>query len=218
MNYVVIGASAAGISAIKKLRELNPEAAITLISKDTEIYSRCVLYHYLDDSRTLEEMNFAGLDFTERLGVRWLKGTAILSVDVEQRLISLDDGTAISYDELLIATGSHTNYPPIPGLREGKNIYGFRNLEDSRSIREQIGQWERIFIMGAGLVGIDVIAGLLTYKKKITLADMGPYMLPIQLDEVSANNYAALFARHGVQQYYQTGAKEFVLNELGNCE
>jgi len=218
MNYVVIGASAAGISAIKKLRELEPDAGITLISKDTEIYSRCVLYHYLDDSRTLEEMNFAGLDFAERLGIQWRKGIAAQSVDVAQQLVSLDDGTTVSYDKLLIATGSHTNCPPIPGLREGKNIYGFRNLEDARSIRNQIEQWERIFVMGAGLVGIDVIAGLLAYKKEITLADMGPYMLPIQLDEVSASNYASLFANHGVRQYYQTGAKEFVLNESGNCE
>lgn len=46
MRYVVIGASASGISAIKTLRELNPHDEIILISKDCKIYSRCLLYHF----------------------------------------------------------------------------------------------------------------------------------------------------------------------------
>ena len=43
MRYVVIGASAAGISGAKTLRELDKDAEIVLISKDTEVYSRCIL-------------------------------------------------------------------------------------------------------------------------------------------------------------------------------
>lgn len=81
MKYVVIGAGAAGISCIKKLRELNPEDEIILISKDTEVYSRCVLYHYLDDTRTLEDMNFAGIDFDQRLNINWIKGVYATSID-----------------------------------------------------------------------------------------------------------------------------------------
>lgn len=217
MNYVVIGASAAGISAVKKLRELKPEADITMVSKDSEIYSRCILHHYLDDTRTLEEMNFAGLDFAERLGVRWERGHAVCAVDTSSQEVVLDDGRRIAYGELLIASGSHTNCPPIPGLREAKNAYGFRDLDDARRIRQKVEDWDRIFVMGAGLVGIDVVAGLLAHGKQITLADMGPYMLPIQLDEASAGNYQRLFSQRGVEQRYQTGARELVLDDSGFC-
>ncbi len=44
-KYVVIGASAAGCNAIKEIRRLKPESEITLISIDTAVYSRCILYH-----------------------------------------------------------------------------------------------------------------------------------------------------------------------------
>lgn len=217
MRYVVIGASAAGISAVQKLRECSPEAEITLISKDTEVYSRCILYHYLDGSRTLEEMNFAGIDFASRLHVRWLKGTEAVSVNIKNKTVRTDQNSEIPYDKLCIASGSRTNFPPIPGLREGKNIIGFRDLSDAQKIKHAIQNAEHIFVMGAGLIGIDVVAGLLEWGKKIYLADLGPYMMPTQLDAYTANVYQTLFYEKGVEQYYGMGAREFVLDEHGNC-
>ncbi|MGL4848333.1 MAG: FAD-dependent oxidoreductase, partial [Clostridium sp.] len=51
MRYVVIGASAAGISGAKTLRELDKDAEIVLISKDEYVYSRCILHHYIEGIR-----------------------------------------------------------------------------------------------------------------------------------------------------------------------
>ena len=49
MRYVVIGASAAGISGAKTLRELDNDAEIVLVSKDEHVYSRCILHHYISN-------------------------------------------------------------------------------------------------------------------------------------------------------------------------
>ena len=57
-NYIILGASAAGINAAKTLRELDENAKITVISKDEKIYSRCMLHHVISDHRTVEEINF----------------------------------------------------------------------------------------------------------------------------------------------------------------
>ncbi|MCF0145345.1 MAG: NAD(P)/FAD-dependent oxidoreductase [Eubacterium sp.] len=216
-RFVVIGASAAGVNAVKKLRQLNPDGDITLISEDEAIYSRCILYHHLKGIRDLESMNFAGSDFQERMRLNWIKGVRAAGVRPEDKVVLLSDGREVPYDELCIATGSHTNFPPIPGLREGKNIIGFRNFSDVLWIEERIRDVQSIFVVGAGLVGIDVIAGLIPYKKKIYVADMGPYMLPIQLDAYSAGVYQDKFAAEGVTQFYQMGAREFVLDDEGNC-
>ncbi|KIR01460.1 Nitrite reductase probable [NAD(P)H] subunit [Lachnospiraceae bacterium TWA4] len=216
-RYVVIGASAAGCNAIKEIRRLQPEDEIILISTDTAIYSRCILYHYLKGIRTLEQLNFMEADFETKYNIQWMKGRTAKGVCVEKNEVLLDDGTTVAYDELLIATGSHTNFPPIPGLREGTNILGFRNFDDVQKIEALLPKIQNIFVMGAGLVGIDVIAGLVPYHKNITLADMGPYMLPIQLDERASKTYIDLFAKEGVKQYYGMGAKEFKLDENNYC-
>ena len=53
MRYVVLGASAAGINGVRELRRLDPESEIILVSRDREIYSRCILHHYLGGIRDL---------------------------------------------------------------------------------------------------------------------------------------------------------------------
>ena len=217
MKFVVIGASAAGTNVVRKLRELNPEAEIVMISEDTEIYSRCILYHHLKGERDMEGLNFVGPNFAERMNLTWIKGVKASGVDVDRNVVLLADGREVSYDKLCIATGSHPNFFPIPGLREGKNITGFRNFPDVEFIEQRLDKAQNIFVMGAGLVGIDVVAGLVKYNKNITLADMAPYMLGIQLDDYSAGVYGQMFAEKGVKQYYQMGAKEFVLDDEGNC-
>ncbi|MBQ0064793.1 MAG: NAD(P)/FAD-dependent oxidoreductase [Firmicutes bacterium] len=217
MKFVVIGASAAGTNVVRKLRDLNPDAEIVMISEDKDIYSRCILYHHLKGERDLEGLNFVGPNFVERMNLEWIKGVKASSVDTDRNVVILEDGREVSYDKLAICTGSHPNFFPIPGLREGKNITGFRNFPDVEFIEERLDKVQNIFIMGAGLVGIDVLAGLVKYGKNITLADMAPYMLGIQLDEYSAKVYQDMFAEYGVKQYYNMGAKEFCLDEEGNC-
>lgn len=66
-------------------------------------------------------MKFAGIDFDSRLHVQWIKGTSVTAVDSEQKIVHTNQHMAVPYDKLCIATGSRTNFPPIPGLREGKN-------------------------------------------------------------------------------------------------
>lgn len=217
MKFVVIGASAAGTNVVRKLRELNPDARILMISEDTAIYSRCILYHHLKGERDLEGLNFVGPDFEKRMNLEWLKGVKVTSVDTDGNRVILDNGESVSYDQLCICTGSHPNFFPIPGLREGKNITGFRNFSDVVFIEDRLSKAENIFVMGAGLVGIDVVAGLVKYNKEITLVDMAPYMLGIQLDSYSAGVYEKMFAQKGVKQYYNMGVREFILDEEGNC-
>jgi len=60
MKYVVLGSSAAGINGIRELRRLDQNCEIVLISKDREIYSRCILHHYLGGERDKEQLNFCG--------------------------------------------------------------------------------------------------------------------------------------------------------------
>lgn len=216
MKYVVIGASAAGVSAVRELRRLDKESEIILISKDKDIYSRCILHHYLGGERTLEKINFVEKDFEELYKVNWIKGTACTSVRPRENAVFLEDGRIVTYDKLLIATGSNTFIPPIKNLKEANNVVGFRNVEDIERLKEAAKTCKNFFVMGGGLVGLDCVSGLLELGVNVTLVEMAKWLLVKQLDERAAKTYQDAFTAKGVKQYYGIGVAEAVVNDEGN--
>lgn len=116
MRFVVIGASAAGINAARKLRELNPQDEIVIVSKDRDIYSRCILYHHIKGIRNLKQLSFVEENFAEKNRIEWLKGREVVGLDTALQKVRLDGGEEVAYDKLLIASGSHSFIPKIPGI------------------------------------------------------------------------------------------------------
>lgn len=212
MKYVVLGSSAAGISGIRELRRLDPDSGIVLVSRDEMIYSRCILHHYLGGERTMEQLNFAEKDFDRVYRVDWKRGRTCTGLNRENKSISLDNGETVSYDKLLIATGAHTYMPEIPGLGEAVNAIGFRNIEDIQVLKEAAAHAEHIVVMGAGLVGMDCVTGLLDAGVKPVLVETARWMLAKQLDETAAARYQEAFAGKGVKQYYGHGISRVELD------
>lgn len=218
MKYVILGASAAGINAIKVLRELDENAQITLISKDENIYSRCMLHHVISGHRTLQSLNFAENDFDKKYNVNWIKGCSISSIDIENKFVFiLENDEKIPYDKLLIATGASSAMPPIKNLREANFVYGLRNIEDAYKIREKSKTCKKVAILGAGLVGIDALVGLLENNKiKINVIYREPFILNRQLDDYSASVYEDGFKNQGVKFYPNASVKEICMDENKN--
>ena len=215
MKYVVIGASAAGINGIRELRKLDKESEIVLISKDKDIYSRCILHHYLGGERTLPELNFAEHDFESLYNVQWIKGLACTGVKTAEKKVVLEEGSEVSYDKLLIATGSHTFIPPIKNLPGAKNVVGFRNIEDIEVLKTAAETRKNFVVIGGGLIGLDCTSGLLDLGMNVTLVEMAGWLLCKQLDEHAAKAYQDAFAAKGVKQYYGVGITEAVLGDNG---
>lgn len=97
---------------------------------------------------------------------------------------------------------------PIPNLKTAPNAIGFRNFDDCEKIMKLSKTCDNIVVMGAGLVGIDVISGLTHTGKSIALVEMKDRMLSIQLDKKSALAYEKGFESKGVKQYYEKGINE----------
>ena len=215
MNYVVVGASAAGINGVKYIRQLEPDANITLISKDEHIYSRCILHHYLEGIRDIKALEFVEDGFIEKNNINWIKGVAVEKIEPKQKELILSDGRTVSYDKVLLATGASTFFPPVKNLNDAKNVFGLRNLDDAIEIKEKAQYAKNIVVMGAGLVGIDALTGLLHYGKNLTLVEFKGHMLSIQLDKRAAKTYQDAFTNEGVTQYYDTAVQEVIMDETG---
>lgn len=213
MKYLILGASAAGISCGKTLRELDPNGEITVVSADNRIYSRCMLHHMMGGEKSVEELNFAGDDFFSRYNISWIKGTRVQKLKVEEKTVQLENGNILSYDKLLIATGAHAFIPSISNLREGKGVYPLRNLEDALAITERAKKVKDVLVLGAGLVGIDAVMGLIKHGLHVTVVEVGDRILPMQLDKLAASNYEKLLKMKGVTFYTGIGLQEVELDE-----
>ncbi len=185
-KYVVIGSSAAGVNGIRELRKYDKDAEIVLISKDKDIYSRCILHEYLAGKRSIERLRFVEKDFETLYRVNWKKGIEAVGLDRAAKEVILDDGTRESYDKLLIATGSHTFFPPIKNMQGSPNMIGFRNIDDIEVLKEVAKTKKNIVVLGSGLVGIDCATGFLELGVKVVLCDFAGWLLNKQLDPEAA--------------------------------
>ena len=75
MEYVILGAGAAGITAAKTIRKADSEGKITVISTDTQVHSRCMLHKYLSHERDAAGISFVDPDFFEKnqIGKRFIQ-------------------------------------------------------------------------------------------------------------------------------------------------
>lgn len=216
MRYIVVGASAAGISGAKTLRELDKDAEIILVSKDENVYSRCILHHYISGHRDIETLDFTDRDFFEKYNIEWKKGLEVKSIDDREHVIGLSNGESLKYDKILLATGASAFIPPVENLREAKNVVGLRNLEDAIKIKEEAEKVKNVVVLGAGLVGIDAIAGLVGKNLNVTLVEMGDRVLPIQLDKYASSKYEKRFEDAGIKLKLGVRAEKVLIDENKN--
>lgn len=182
-----------------------------------------MLHHVISGYRTIEEINFVDEDFMEKQNAAWIKKATVKSIDPYNKKIKYEkDGKEeeLAYDKLLITSGANAFIPPVKNLREAKNVYPLRNIEDAVGIKEQAKYAKSIVIMGAGLVGIDALAGLVEIDGigSLSLIASEDRILDRQLDLRAAKAYEDKFEQKGVKIYKNCMASEIFLDEDGKVK
>ena len=213
MEYVILGAGAAGITAAKTIRKADKKGKITVISTDTQVHSRCMLHKYLSHERDAAGISFVDPDFFEKNQIAWLPGKTVNRLDTQRKKVYTDQGDEVSYDRLLIATGAESFIPPVGNLREAENVFGLRHLRDAQAIDELAKDVENIVIIGSGLVGLDAAYGLMETGKKVSIVEMADQILPVQLDKTAAFEYQKRFEEAGARFYLGRKAADTVMEE-----
>ena len=178
MQYLIIGAGPAGVNAAESLRKLDPDAGIRIIGDEPEPpYSRMAIPYLLMD-RIAEQ----GTHLREREGHFEALGidvsqARVASVDGTAHQVTLEDGTAIAYDRLLIATGSSPALPPLPGI-DGPNVATCWTLADARVIHERAQPGSHVALIGAGFIGSIILEALGLRGVKLSVIEQGDRMVP----------------------------------------
>src|SRR3990172_10892086 len=198
-RYVMVGNSAGAIGAIEAIRQVDTDGAIVVVSDEPyPAYSRPEISEYLAGRTTLERMLFRPPDFYEQSGVEAILGVAASGLDVRERRLELADGSGITWDRLLLATGGRPTVPPIPGAdREG--IFTFTTLADAERIRAALAPGCRTVVIGAGLIGLSLAHALVHRGVSVTMVELLDRPLANALDLEAARVVERKLREAGVE-------------------
>ncbi len=176
--YVLIGGYAA-VHAARNIRERDSRGRIVLINAEKWApYERPPLSKdLLYDADYKTENTFAEPEtFYREHNIELRLNTRAASIDREKCEIALDDGSVLGYDKLLLAPGSSAKKPDFEG-GDFSNIRVIRTLDDSLTLREELGRVENVAIVGGSYLGLEVASGALKMGAKPTIIDSneGPW-------------------------------------------
>ncbi|ABA88141.1 FAD-dependent pyridine nucleotide-disulfide oxidoreductase family protein [Syntrophotalea carbinolica DSM 2380] len=198
MKHLIIGNSAAGTAAAEAIRENDPTAEIVMLSKDATFFSRCQLHLVASGKRPSAKTRFVPQNWAEHYGIEVRFGQHATAVNALQKKVLCSHGENIDYDRLLLATGASSLTPPIEGI-EGPGVFGLRNLEDAEGIYKQIMGRRHVAIIGAGLVGCELAEALVEAgHTSVTIIEIAPHPLPLQLEERTGERMLRLMVDHGI--------------------
>ncbi|MEU9247266.1 FAD-dependent oxidoreductase [Streptomyces sp. NPDC048385] len=160
-QIVIVGASMGGLRAAEQLRAAGWDGGITVVGAEPHLpYNRPPLSkEVLAGQATDPAEAHARLAFRRRASlddVDWRLGVPVVSADLEQRAVGLADGTTLSYDGLVVASGLRPRRLPMPEPSRGRHV--LRTVEDAVSLRAELTPGAQVVVVGAGFIGCEVAA------------------------------------------------------------
>jgi NADPH-dependent 2,4-dienoyl-CoA reductase/sulfur reductase-like enzyme len=200
---VIVGASLAGWRAVETLRSEGFTGTITLVGEELHLpYDRPPLSkQVLSGKWPPEKTVLADRGRVDELGVHEVLGHRAVALDVAGRRVELDDGTMLSGDAVILATGaSPRRLHETEGLGQRDGLFTLRTLNDALALRAAVTAVEgcRVVVIGAGFIGAEVAS---------TCADLGCEVMVIEKMEVPLANVlgpligahcGSLYEAHGV--------------------
>lgn len=176
-KIVIVGGGQASAWAAQTLRKEGFEGAIHVVSNEKDIfYERPPL----SKQNLLEEMDSEALSFFPQEAVEsWHLNLHLncnaTAIDTNIQIVYLDSGESLSYDKLLLATGSSARVLN-PAWHELDGVYTLRNLEQSHLLREKLKGIKRLVVIGGGWIGLEVAASAAQLGLQVTVLEVGPHV------------------------------------------
>ncbi len=204
-KYLIIGNGVAGTTAAETIRSNDNTGNITIITDEKlPFYSRLRLNEYIEGKIDEEKLIIKNEKWYRDHNIDLMLDTRITDADSKNKTVLTRDGKNISFDRLLVATGSHSFIPQIKGS-EKKGVFTLRNIKDAKNIIEYADTIDDIVIIGGGLLGIEAGYALLKSGKKVLIVEFFPRLLPRQLDDDGAKRLQSIMEDMGFS--FRLGAK-----------
>jgi len=207
-RIAIVGASVGGLTTAESLRRRGFDGVISLIGDEV---------HLPYDRPPLSKQVLSGKWTPDRASLRRAADIAALELDLRTgtkatgrrpglRRVELDDVTAVECDAAVIATGLRPRR--LPMLHGLAGVHVVRTLDDTLALRAAVLEAERVIVVGAGFLGTEIAATITEAGPQVTVVDLVPEPVTLQLGQEMGRIVAQLHRDHGVDVRMSVGVAE----------
>ena len=182
-KLVIIGNGMAPGRMLEHLLEAAPDRYdITIFNAEPRVnYDRIMLSPVLSGEKAFEEIVIHGDGWYVERDITLYKGHKVTAIDRAAKTVTSEHGETVSYDRLVIATGSVPFIIPVPG-KDLPGVLTYRDLDDVNAMLLAAQSRDRAVVIGGGLLGLEAAAGLKERGMDVTVLHVMPTLMERQLD------------------------------------
>ncbi|HEX2902133.1 MAG TPA: FAD-dependent oxidoreductase [Jatrophihabitans sp.] len=209
-GFVIVGGGLAGAKAAEALREQGYDGPLILVAAEQHLpYERPGLSKdFLVGSAERDSLFVHDGQWYADHHLDLRTGIEASAIDRNARQLQLSDGSSLGYRKLLLATGSRPRPLPVTGA-DAANVYQLRTIADAERLQELFSRIERLLVVGAGWIGLEVSAAARKAGVAVTVVESAELPLLPVLGRELAQVYAQLHRSHGVDFRFGASLERF---------
>jgi NADH oxidase (H2O2-forming) len=197
MDVVIIGGSAAGLTAAITARRHYPDKKILLIRKEKLVPIPCGI-PYIFGTVESPESNLIPDTPLEKHNVDILLDE-VVELDRQLKNVTIKSGEKIKYDKLILATGSLPMMPPIPGFDKENVFPVYKDVEHLTKMMETMKTAKKVVVIGGGFIGVEVSDEI---NKRggldVTICELLPHCLQLAFDQEFCEDAEKIIKERGI--------------------
>jgi nitrite reductase (NADH) large subunit len=214
MNVIVIGHGMVGHKFVESLAAAAPHVHITVLGEEPRpAYDRVHLSEFFA-GKTAEDLSLVAPGFFERTNLDLKLNAKVVAIDRAAHTVTLASSEVLTYDKLVLATGSSPFVPPMPG-RERADCFVYRTIEDLEAMRECGARSRTGVVVGGGLLGLECAKALRDLGLEAHVVEFAPRLMAVQVDEPGARVLRGRIEELGVAVHTGKNTLAIVDGEAG---
>ena len=211
-TFVIVGGGLAAAKAAEALRANDFDGNIVLIGAEEHLpYERPPLSkEFLAGKKSLDDFTVHDSAWYRESSVDLRLGTAVSAIGRSAHTVTLADDSTVAYDKLVLATGSRSRRPRIPGA-DAAGVHYLRTFDDAGELNSVLREGSSLAIVGAGWIGLEVASGARARGVDVTVVETARLPLLAALGAEAAEVFAALHREHGVNLLLETNVAEITV-------
>ncbi len=217
-RIIIIGAGHAAGQAVAAFKQRKFAGKIVLVGEEPYLpYQRPPLSKkFLAGDMPPERLYFKPPGFYEDPNIDVRLKTRVTEINPDRHRVSTSAGDIIVYDKLILATGSSARRLPVDGV-DLAGVHYLRSIDDVNRIRAEIDRAQRVVIVGAGYIGLEVAAVIRQLGLDVTVLEMADHVMSRVVSPQVSAFYETEHIAHGVKLMLSTGLAAFRGNDRVGC-